>query len=299
MKTKSDKITANDVKKDEAIHHLINHKIARLVVTDKQYDKNGNPIFSKLEKIIEKFLSKEYGHSHFEIILTPGGFLNFDFPDTLLRKLDIENAENNNVKLLQKEANSVIINFFKKLGPTNMKKLKEIADFFTIGIDGYSNNKSIELVAIYNLKKEKVIQWTGKFYPTERQKRYLIRINDLSSHLIEVNNQKILILGCHDLNVFSHRGQANAKPNGWRRQLADEFKKLCIKNKPEIVLQHPHNTYSPRIWLLGWSGLVNLCPSIKHYASGINYSILNEGDVLRPIEKVLKQTRRGDVIDIY
>ena len=109
--------------------------------------------------------------------------------------------------MLQKEANTVIVSFFESLNPATFKKLKETSDYFTIGIDGFNptNYKQhIELVAIYNLHKEKVIRWTGKFYPTEGQKRNLIKINDLDTHFIELNNQRVVILGCHDLNAVSY-----------------------------------------------------------------------------------------------
>jgi hypothetical protein len=275
------------------------HKIARLIVTGKQYDRYGNPNFSKLEKLIEKFLATEYQKRTYEFIITPGGFLNFKFPDSLQHDLDIINAEEQNISQLQKSANNTIIDFFGYLQPTILKKLKETADFFTIGIDGFNptNYQSIELVAVYDLKKEKVIRWTGKFYPTEGQKNDLIKINNLDTHFIELNNQKVLILGCHDLNVFSPRGQATANPNGWKKQLADRFKSSCKKFNPEIILQHPHTTDTPNIWNLAWRTVDKELPNVKHFASGIKY--YNRNGVRGDIGKVLEKTKKGDVIDFY
>ncbi len=276
------------------------HKIARLIVTGKQYDKYGNPNISKMEKLIEKFLATEYQKRTYEFILTPGGFLTFDFPKSLQHDLDIVKAEQHSIALLQKEANSYIALFFESLNPITLKKLKETADYFTIGIDGWNtvNDQVIELIAIYDLKKEETIHWTGKFYPTERQKKYLITINDLDSHFIRLNNQKVLILGCHDLNVFNPRGQSVANPKGWRKQVADRFKSLCKKYNPEIILQHPHTTDTPNIWNLSWRTVEKELPNIKHFASGINYS---NGDkpVRANIDKVLEKTKKGDVRDFY
>ncbi len=275
------------------------HKIARLIVTGKQYDKNNNPNISKLEKLLEKFVATEYQKRTYEFILTPGGFLNFDFPDCLQYDLDIKVAERQNITLLQKEANSVIVSFFENFNQTTYKKLKETADYFTIGIDGLNphNDQHIELVAVYDLKKEKVINWTGKFYPTEGQKRDLIKINDLDTHFVELNNQKIVILGCHDLNVFSPRGQANANPEGWRKQLADRFKMKCKKFKPEIILQHPHTTDTEKIWNLAWRSVEKELPYVKHFASGIKY--YNKNGVRGDIDKVFEKTKKGDVTDFY
>ena len=275
------------------------HKIARLIVTGKQYDKNGNPNFSELGKLIEKFLATEYQKRTYEFILTPGGFLTFDFPEGLQYDLDIAKAEKQSISLLQKEANSVITSFFENLDPTMFKELNETADYFTIGIDGRNptNTQHIELVAVYDLRMEEVISWTGKFYPTERQKRELIKINDLDTHFIELNNQRIVILGCHDLNVFSPRGQASANPDGWKKQLADRFKIQCKKFKPDIILQHPHTTDTPNIWNLAWRTVEKELHYVKHFASGIKY--YNKKGVRGDVDKVLEKTKKGDVIDFY
>lgn len=285
---------------DEQNETLSKHKIARLIVTGKQYDRYGNPNFSKLEKLIEKFLATEYQKRTYEFILTPGGFLTFDFPKSLQYDLDIANAEKQSIALLQKEANTVIVSFFESLNPATFKKLKETSDYFTIDIDGFNptNYKQhIELVAIYNLHKEKVIRWTGKFYPTEGQKRNLIKINDLDTHFIELNNQRVVILGCHDLNVFSPRGQATANPDGWKKQLADRFKIQCRKFKPEIIFHHPHTTDTPNIWNLAWRTVEKELPYVKHFASGIKY--YNKNGVRGDIDKVLEKTKKGDVVDFY
>lgn len=284
---------------DEQNEAKTKHKIARLIVTGKQYDKNGNPNFSKLEKLIEKFLATEYQKRTYEFILTPGGFLTFEFPGSLQYDLDIVKAESQSVSMLQKEANSVIFSFFESLNPATFKKLKETADYFTIGIDGFNsvNYQHIELVAVYDLRNQKVVSWTGKFYPTEGQKKNLIKINDLETHFVELNNQKVVILGCHDLNVFSPRGQATANPNGWKKQLADRFKAQCKKFKPEIILQHPHTTDTPNIWNLAWRTVEKELPYVKHFASGIKY--YNRNGVRGDIDKVLEKTKKGDVIDFY
>jgi len=278
---------------------ITKHKIARLIVTGKQYDKSGNPNFSRLSKLVEKFLATEYQKRTYEFILTPGGFLTFDFPESLQHDLDIVNAEQHSVTFLQKEANSHIESFFDSLNPITFQSLKETVDYFTIGIDGFNptNNQHIELIAIYDLKREKTIRWTGKFYPTERQKRYLIKINNLETHFIELNNQKVVILGCHDLNIFSPRGQAKANPNGWKKQLADKFKSSCKIYNPEIILQHPHTTDTPNIWNLAWRKVEVELPSVKHFASGIKY--YNENGVRGDIDSVLEKTKKGDVTDFH
>jgi hypothetical protein len=145
------------------------------------------------------------------------------------------------------------------------------------------------------LKKRKVIRWTGKFYPTEWQKSNLVKINDLGSHFIELNHQKIMILGCHDLNAYNTRGQAVANPKGWKKKTSKKFRGLSKQFYPDIVLQHPHSTDSPRIWRLAWCELERELPSVKHYASGIMY--YEESGERGRLVDVLEKTKKGDVID--
>jgi hypothetical protein len=277
------------------------HKIARLIVTAKDYDKVGNPDYVRLNILLEKFISNFYGKQQFEFLVTPGGFLTFKFPESVRYRTDIPYAENNQISIFKNEAYKIIHDFFKTIPTHNFNKLKEIADYFTIGIDGKNpmNKQHIELVAVYDLKKEEVIRWTGKFYPVEQQKNDLIKITDLDSHFIRLNNQNVVILGCHDLNVYNPRGQKAAKEDGWRKLKADEFKKLCKEFNPDIILQHPHKTFSPKNWSLAWGNVKEELPNVLHFASGINYQKNKVTDTLRPISKVLERTKKGDVVDFY
>ena len=270
-----------------------NHKVARLVVV-------GNPSELKLKNLLVKFISKAK-NKHFDFVITPGGFLSFEFPYELEDyDTDIENIDKKQLKLIQAKAEEKIAHFFSRLKNDDFQKLKEIADYFTIGIDGSNEtgSKSIELITIYNLKEEKTIRWTGKFYPTEYQKRSLIKFNSLDSHFIELNDQKVMILGCHDLNVYSPRGQAMTKPGSYKRQVSEIFRSKCEKFKPDIILQHPHTTDTPNTWNAAWRKVEKDLPNVKHFASGIKY--FNWDDEARDsLENVLEKTKKGDVVDYY
>mgnify|MGYP000881678212 CR=1 FL=1 len=279
--------------------HSGNHKIARLIVTEREYDNKGNPIYERLILLIQNFVSRFYGKSHFEFIITAGGFLTFKFPEGIRYGISIPYVEKYQVQVFQHEADKAINTFIRLLPTATFRQLQEIADYFTIGIDGYNpfDKQKIELVGVYDLKNENVIRWTGKFYPTEQQKHDLIKITDLNSHFIELNHQRLLLLGCHDLNVYSPRGQAAANPEGWRRKIADRFKMHCKEFMPEIVIQHPHTTDTPKIWNAAWSELVRELPSVNHFVSGINYS--NKNGVRGNLNDVLQKTKKGDVIDFH
>lgn len=274
------------------------HKIARIIVSGKQYKDDGEPILNELKKVLVSFVQDASSKNmKFEFIITPGGFLKFDWPSQFAEWVDNDEA-NKKLDFFYKSAKLKINKFFDYLGRDTFEKLKETTDYFTIGIDSKNpnNGQHIELIAIYSLEKSKVIHWTGKFYPTEGQKRNLIKINDLKTHFIQLNNQKIIILGCHDLNVFSPRGQANADPKSWKRKTANRFKKLCRDFKPDIFLQHPHTTDTPNIWNLAWKTVEKEFPHVECYASGIKY-YYGSSHPRGSLNKVLEKTKKGDVVD--
>jgi hypothetical protein len=100
----------------------------------------------------------------------------------------------------------------------------------------------------------------------KRDCRARVRSN---THFIELNNQRVVILGCRNLNVFNPRAQANASPHGCKKQIADTFKSKRREFKPDIILQHPHTTDTPNIWSLAWRIVEKELTCVKHFASGI------------------------------
>ncbi len=284
-----------ELRKLTNINSYKKRKIARIVTT-------GNDILhEKWLNFVAKARSKNY---HFEFLITPGGFLHFDIPEKY-KNISVKEIENNHIDEIIKIAEIEVLSFLKSHEDYSKQNacvkgnleycLEEVVDFCTIGIDGGHNKAHhIELVCVYDTKKRKIVNWTGKFYPTQAQKNNLIKVNNLDTHFVKLNNKKVLLLGCHDLTVFNPRGQAKAK--GWKKEISNKFKKLCKEFKPEIVLQHPHTTDTPNTWNSDWVNLQKELPSVKHFASGINYH--NKSKKPRsPLKKVLEKTKKGDVID--
>jgi hypothetical protein len=174
------------------------------------------------------------------------------------------------------------------------------ANVLTIGIDlgSGSNGEHAELVAVFDMAKKKLVQWTGKSYPTGFQESTLVQVADLDSHFISIAGERVLILGCHDLNMFSPRARANQRPHGERRRRCNQIILKVQQFQPSIVLHHPHNTDTPKIWRLPWLSLQRTVPSIKAWASGIRYH--NSYSRPRaPLEKVLQGTQGGqDCLEI-
>ncbi|MBP9043302.1 MAG: hypothetical protein KBG49_07420 [Spirochaetes bacterium] len=181
-----------------------------------------------------------------------------------------------------------------------------ITDYITLGIDSYKEKISttqnyiselhVELVYLVDLQNDK-IYWTGKSYPTSSQEKGLVRISNLESHFFDLSDVgKVMILGCHDLNIFNHRSK-NAK--GWRRDANEEFRELTKLEYPEYVFQHPHTTVKVRTWLIAWNELSQMLSSLKIYGSAARFYESNcNPSEYDSLEKVLKKTKQGDSIDV-
>lgn len=232
-------------------------------------------------------------------LLFPGGFLNFKWPVSLHESSyllsDLEKT--NIINIFLAEAEKEILKFIN--GIFNNNKIKQIADFMIIGIDLPAEHRSfgMELVSVYDTVKKKVILWTGKSYPTGGQINELIKINDLRTHFIQLCDKKVMVLGCHDLNMFSNRAKKNSKPGGERDRVQKNMRNITLKEKPDIVLQLPHYTFSPIIWRAGWYGIKQLLKGVNSYASGIYHKDSSGDDRISDLNATLKATKYGKVLD--
>ena len=144
-------------------------------------------------------------------------------------------------------------------------------DFLTLGVD--LNDKSgkrkmdrkargphAELVAIVDVKRGEKVRWTGKSYPVRWQERSLVQEAELSSHLFRCGAERVLVLGCHHLNMFNKRAKSKMSPGSHRHRRSEEMKALAREFSPTMILHHPHSTDSPRIWSTAWSGAREFLP---------------------------------------
>ena len=150
------------------------------------------------------------------------------------------------------------------------------------------------MVALVDLRSGNYY-WTGKSYPTSGQENGLIRFQDLETHFIDLPSGKVMVLGCHDLNIFSPRGAAVTR-NEWRIQTREDFYRLSKTEMPAVVLHHPHTTDSSRIWTAAWNELNRSLPSVEWYLSAGRY--YNNGEGQRShIDDVRQKTKNGHTID--
>ena len=276
--------------------------VVRIVVNGRPWKEKGHTNFAKAGEMLNQALKIDgWPSERCVFIITPGGFIHARMPATYRGNRGWRSRPQDFQDLIPAAQDAI-----DQVVTAKMKReLGQRAQFLTLGVDlmlpgEAKGTKGIgthaELVAVMDLSTGLTCHWTGKSYPVRDQEDTLVHETDLTSHCW-LSKPRALILGCHDLNAFSHRAQAVAKRPArvarWRA--LDE---LAHELKPAIVLHHPHETDSPNIWSGGWSGIRRRLDTVRTYASGVAYFNQN-GRPRQSLDSVLERTKYGAVVDIH
>jgi hypothetical protein len=267
------------------------NEIARLVV-------NGWP--STNNKTLERWLFRTITKLKNEgkrtnFLITPGGFALGAFPDNW----DNPRGWNSSDDLSQLIACATPL-VDQIVSMRVVKAARHVVRYLTLNVDLRTLNSPLhaELIAVIDLRQSiivnrsstilKIVGWTGKSYPTMNQENNLIHVTDPKTHLFELGNDRVIILGCHDLNVFNGRALANQKHGGNRHRRSQSMLKVFTKFKPTHIIQHPHGTDTWRSWNQSWNKVSRLYPN-AHWASAIAYAV-KQGPKRAPLKDVLART---------
>lgn len=239
-----------------------------------------------------------------DVTITPGGFIRAPFPRVYDRDGGARGwgSDEDFTRLIPTALREVE----RVIGTDRMMaRIRQRTRLLTLGVD--LNNTTLksgpethaEMVAVIDTETGAVIHWTGKSYPVDAvQARTLVHA-PLASHLFKFDGTPMLILGCHDLNLFSERARANQLAGSDRRMRCDEMRRLAKELNPISVLQHPHTTDTPKIWSTAWAGVRRSLPTAKTLASAIAYCDGDKEGVPRaPLDTVMERTAWGDVVDV-
>ena len=107
------------------------HKIARIVL-----NVDGRFVEDPLNKhefndVIKKFVNSFYPDYKFEIIITPGRFLSFEWPQQYIGRRLNTDANSDILELFYEAANKVIIEYIKFLPQDILSLLQKTADYIT------------------------------------------------------------------------------------------------------------------------------------------------------------------------
>ncbi len=264
--------------------------IARVVVSGRP--RHSSPRAAR-EMLLEAFATWPTS-SVAKFTVTPGGFVAGDFPSRWSGGRGWHSTPDDFEELVRAAKPRVEECVTRRVLAMAKKRTRVL----TVGVDLTGDDEHAELIAVIDCRSGRIVRWTGKSYPTCYQEARLVQVSDLQSHFIEIAGERVLVLGCHDLNMFSARARANQRHDGARHHRCEAFTRATTRYKPSIVLQHSHATDTPNIWRIAWACLARDFPSVRVYASGIAYFNHKRGP-RSSLRKVLDGTRSEDgVIDI-
>ena len=89
--------------------------------------------------------------------------------------------------------------------------------------------------------------------------------------MLDTGSERLLVLGCHDLHLFSGRGRPSVNGPTRKEVRRQRMRELAREFRPTVILHHPHSTYSPRVWARAWGATRSALPSARIWASGIPF----------------------------
>ena len=284
--------------------------IVRVVVDGWTWCSGQEHNVADARRMLDKALKHEDWLSRVSFAVTPGGFVRIPFQFGGIRGgWGSERHFEHLLKPAGEAINSLLTNRVKEM-------LRDKAQYLTVGVDlnnteeKASSETHAELVALVDTKSGKVIHWTGKSYPTTGrfdQSRTLVQA-PVESHCFRKGKAKILILGCHDLHMFGGRGRPSRNGHTPKEARKAKMLELAKELRPQVVLHHPHTTYSPKIWGPAWGHLRGLLPTVAIYASGTSFcnkpycpnKALDDQrwTCSQTLERTLAATKLGQVTDV-
>ena len=193
--------------------------------------------------------------------ITPGGFVKAPVPDPWDRERGWSTSAEDFRTLVPHARKAVD----EVVTPQVLDAARGRAVFLTLGVDlndrsgkrkmdRKSRGTHAEFVAIVDVKRGGPVWWTGKSYPLSWQDRSLVQEADLESHLFHCGSERLLVLGCHDLNMFSERAKSGMKPGRQKHARSNRMRKLVRDFRPTMILHQPHSTDMIQVWSTAWSG---------------------------------------------
>lgn len=237
--------------------------------------------------LLNAFASKHWPPGHAFVAVTPGGFVRTRLPRNYDGARGWNSRKSHLIKLIPHARAAIDAVLDGKV----IKKARKRTRLLTLGVDlNLDRHKEdrtsedhycrpscppshthAELVAVVDTVSGKVVRWTGKSYPVDEQQHTLIHVEDLKSHLIHFGSERLLVLGCHDLNLLINRGP-KSKHGLTRKQVRRQrMQTLAREFSPTMILHHPHSTYSPKIWNAAWGAAQSALPTARISVSGIAF----------------------------
>jgi hypothetical protein len=237
-----------------------------------------------LEVVRNKLLGALKSCAPCDFLALPGGFIIGPFPEKWEGRCGWESRDKDFEDLVPHAEKTL----WRVLTQQVLTQAQKVCRFLTVPVDlRGACIEHVELIALVDVLAGETVGWTGKSYPTMDQENSLIHVRNPKSHQFNVGAERVLILGCHDLNIFNGRARANQKPGGHRHQRCQEMLEAFDAFHPTCIIQHPHGTDTWKSWNASWRAVERRYPSVA-WASAIAYA--SNGAYRAPLKDVLART---------
>ena len=267
---------------------MLTPRIVRIVINGWTYrQRHSDNVAEAREMLSSAFESKSWTSGKADFAIAPGGFIRTPLPRYYCGRRGWDSRKRDLDKLIPHAEAAVDAVMRGEV----LKAARRRTQFLTLGVDlnGDRNKEErirgnhecrrtcprtcthAELVAVLDTESGKVVQWTGKSYPTKGQQHTLVQVKDLDTHFLELGSERLLLLGCHDLHLFSGRGRRSINGPTSKEMRRRRMLKRARKFKPTMIFHHPHTTYSQKVWDGAWGGTQKRLPTADLWASGIAF----------------------------
>ena len=263
-------------------------QVVRIVVRGSTYRHRDSDNFSEARAMLScAFASSFWPSGTATVAVTPGGFIRARLPRDYCGARGWDSKKSDLAKLIPHAEAAVDA----VVAGDVLRRARKRARFLTIGVDlNVERHKEdrirdahtcrpscppacthAELVAVLDTASGEIVRWTGKSHPVGSQQHTLVHITDLGSHFLDIGSERLLVLGCHDLHLFSNRGRRSKSGPTRKEKRRKRMRKLADEFKPTMILHHPHTTYSPNVWSSAWGAARPILPTAQIWASGIAF----------------------------
>lgn len=145
------------------------------------------------------------------------------------------------------------------VSPDVRELARGVVDHLVIGVDIWptpADKPYGETACLYDVAEGTIRVITGKSYPNTGQQDDLIRNPDLASHVVDVGDERLAVLVCHDLAAWHPRGKKYSK--GEREQTWRAIRVAVTDARPTLAVQLPHTVRTVRTWAPAWSTFARL-----------------------------------------
>lgn len=161
-----------------------------------------------------------------------------------------------------------------------LAKASGIADYLVVGVDvaasDHGGRPYGETALVIRTSDAAVVGSTGKTFPNSAQQHHLIRNRHGRNHLMNVGEDRLAVLVCHDLVAFGKRSETNRRRLD-RVEAGQELEK-ALSDDPTVVLHLPHTMDSAQTFGPAWTRLINRYGgSTVAWASAIKYRKVGDG----------------------